>query len=102
MNDRGDDQPVRVRPGLSLAERQLARQQITDAYVADARRKASRAHRTMRCVRAAEAGWPAEEHAGCKGELRRTGGCLCECHDAAAGAEVLSRKDEPPAGRVRP
>lgn len=90
-----DEERVQVRPGLSLAERRLARQQITDAYVARVRLEASRAHRTMLCARATEAGWPAPEHVGCKGELRRNGGCLCECHDATAGAEVLSREDAP-------
>jgi hypothetical protein len=49
---------------------------------------------TIRCRNLqADLGHP--DHRYCQGEAKRGAGCLCRCHDAAAGTEVLSKHDVP-------
>lgn len=65
----------RMRPGMSLAEREELRARLLDREIQEARVRASTIFVIGRCYRAQV---PAD-HAACRAEL--ASGCLCPCHD---------------------
>ena len=74
--------------GMSLAERQAARQYYRDQAIA----RAEQMGVTIRCqVLADDMDNP--DHQFCRGESRNGAGCLCRCHDNP-GAAIVSRRDE--------
>ena len=74
----------------SPAEREAQRQRYRDKAIAEAALMGI----TIRCRNLqADLGHP--DHRYCQGEAKRGAGCLCRCHDATAGTEVLSKHDVP-------
>jgi hypothetical protein len=74
--------------GMSLAERQAARQRYRDQAIA----RAALLGVTSRCqVLADDMDNP--DHQLCRGESRGGAGCLCRCHDNP-GAVIVSRRGE--------
>lgn len=70
---------MRLRRGLSLAERQVMREDIRRRALADAELHAFAAGITLRCQRAMTG---RDNHTLCRGESPPAGtGCLCTCHD---------------------
>jgi hypothetical protein len=70
---------MRIRRGLSPAERQELREDIRRRALADAERHAAVAGLTPRCQRAMDG---IGDHTLCQGESPPAGtGCLCTCHD---------------------
>jgi hypothetical protein len=72
------------------AEREAQRQRYRDGAIATAALMGL----TIRC-RDLQNDLADPAHRMCYGEGPRGAGCLCRCHDAAAGAEVLSKHDVP-------
>lgn len=64
----------RVHAGMTLAERRAARARVLEQRLAQARRDAATAHRSIACA------WYGS-HGTCVGERDGGAGCLCECHD---------------------
>jgi hypothetical protein len=74
----------------SLAEREAQRERYRDKAIAEAALMGL----TIRC-RDLQTDLADPAHRMCHGEAKRGAGCLCRCHDATAGTEVLSKHDVP-------